>query len=74
MRVMRSDLDGSQSETLVQTGEGEDDRSRATRWCVGIAVDLQAGTFIYWTQKGADNAVWGHPARLDRESRRAKRG
>ena len=40
MRVMRSNLDGSQVETLVQTGEGEADRRDQTKWCVGIAVDL----------------------------------
>jgi hypothetical protein len=29
-----------------------------TRWCVGVAVDPQAG-LIYWTQKGSDNAGVG---------------
>ena len=58
MRVMRSNLDGSQVETLVQTGEGEADRRDQTKWCVGIAVD-PARKQIYWTQKGADNAGVG---------------
>jgi hypothetical protein len=58
MRVMRSDLGGSQIETLVQTGQGESDRRDATRWCVGITVDPQRGQF-YWTQKGGDNAGVG---------------
>ena len=58
MRVMRSNLDGSQIETLVQTGEGETDRRDQTRWCVGIAVD-PARKQIYWTQKGGDNAEVG---------------
>ena len=58
MRVMRSNLDGSQIETLVQTGEGENDRRDQTRWCVGIAVDPKLGQ-IYWTQKGGDNAEVG---------------
>ena len=58
MRVMRSNLDGSQVETLVQTGEGEDDRRDQTRWCVGIAVDPERKQ-IYWTQKGGDNAEVG---------------
>jgi DNA-binding beta-propeller fold protein YncE len=58
MRVMRSNLDGSQIETLVQTGEGEADRRDQTRWCVGIAVD-PARKQIYWTQKGGDNAGVG---------------
>ena len=58
MRVMRANLDGSQIETLVQTGEGEDDRRDQTRWCVGIAVDPERRQ-IYWTQKGGDNAGVG---------------
>src|SRR6201987_4962551 len=39
MRVMRANLDGSQIETLIQTGDGEHDRHDQTKWCVGIAVD-----------------------------------
>jgi sugar lactone lactonase YvrE len=58
MRVMRSNLDGSQIETLVQTGHGENDRRDQTRWCVGITVDPKRGQ-IYWTQKGGDNAGVG---------------
>jgi DNA-binding beta-propeller fold protein YncE len=58
MRVMRCDLDGANVETLVQTGEGDEDRRDPTRWCVGIAVD-PAGGHIYWTQKGPDNADLG---------------
>jgi len=58
MRVMRSNLDGSQIETLVQTGQGENDWRDQTRWCVGITVDPKRGQ-IYWTQKGGDNAGVG---------------
>jgi DNA-binding beta-propeller fold protein YncE len=58
MRVMRANLDGSGIETLVQTGEGEDDRRDQTRWCVGIAIDPERRQ-IYWTQKGGDNAGVG---------------
>jgi hypothetical protein len=58
MRVMRANLDGSQIEVLVQTGEGDRDRLDQTRWCVGIAVDPDHGQF-YWTQKGGDNAEVG---------------
>ncbi len=58
MRVMRSNLDGSQAETLVQTGQGEADRLDQTRWCVGITVD-PVRRQIYWTQKGPDNAEQG---------------
>ena len=58
MRVMRSSLDGSQVEILVQTGQGEVDRRDQTRWCVGITIDPKRG-HIYWTQKGPDNAELG---------------
>jgi hypothetical protein len=58
MRVMRSSLDGSQAEILVQTGQCEVDRCDQTRWCVGITIDPKRG-HIYWTQKGPDNAELG---------------
>jgi hypothetical protein len=58
MRVMRSSLDGSNLETLIQTGKGEADRADLTRWCVGIAIDVEGGK-LYWTQKGIDNAGVG---------------
>jgi hypothetical protein len=58
MRVMRANLDGTNVETLVRTGEGDDDRRDATKWCVGITVDPKRRQ-IYWTQKGPDNASLG---------------
>lgn len=58
MRVMRANLDGSQVETLVETGRGDKDRGDQTRWCVGITIDPKLGK-IYWTQKGPDNAGLG---------------
>ena len=58
MRVMRANLDGTNVETLVQTGEGEDDSRDATKWCVGITVD-PVERQVYWTQKGPDNAGLG---------------
>jgi hypothetical protein len=58
MRVMRANLDGTNVETLVKTGDGDDDRRDATKWCVGITVDPKRGQ-IYWTQKGPDNAGLG---------------
>jgi len=58
MRVMRANLDGSQVETLVETGRGDADRRDQTRWCVGITIDPKIGK-IYWTQKGPDNAGLG---------------
>jgi len=58
MRVMRANVDGSMIETLVQTGSTEAERSDASHWCVGIAVDV-AGGKLYWTQKGPDNGKVG---------------
>jgi len=58
MRVMRANLDGSHIEILVKTGSTDADRRDATKWCVGIALDLERGQ-IYWTQKGPDNAGKG---------------
>jgi hypothetical protein len=55
---MRSNLDGANIETLVETGHGDADRLDARNWCVGIAVDVNGGKF-YWTQKGNDNAGQG---------------
>jgi hypothetical protein len=58
MRVMRANLDGSQVETLVETGRGDADRRDQTRWCVGITLDPERRQ-IYWTQKGPDNGDRG---------------
>ena len=58
MRVMRANLDGTQIETLIETGRGDDDRRDQTKWCVGIAIDSKHGQ-IYWTQKGSDNSGRG---------------
>ncbi|MEU1402870.1 3-hydroxyacyl-CoA dehydrogenase [Streptomyces sp. NPDC005728] len=58
MRVMRCDLDGSHVETLVQAGQGADDRRDETRWCVGVAVD-PVGGHLYWSQKGPSDAGLG---------------
>jgi hypothetical protein len=58
MRVMRSNLDGSQIETLVETGRSDADRRDQTRWCVGITID-PVRQHIYWTQKGPDNGEQG---------------
>jgi hypothetical protein len=58
MRVMRANLDGSEIETLVKAGDGENDRRDKTRWCVGITIDPKTRQ-VYWTQKGVDNAGVG---------------
>jgi DNA-binding beta-propeller fold protein YncE len=59
MRVMRANLDGSNLETLVDTSLGDPRPGPdMTKWCVGIAVDVEGGKF-YWTQKGGDNSGTG---------------
>jgi len=58
MRVMRANLDGSQIETLIETGRGDLDRRDQTRWCVGLTIDSRHEK-IYWSQKGPDNAGRG---------------
>jgi hypothetical protein len=62
MRVMRANLDGSQVETLVETGRGDADRRDQTKWCVGITLD-PVRKQIYWTQKGPDNGEQGRISR-----------
>jgi len=66
MRVMRANLDGSQVETLVETGRGDKDSHDQTRWCVGITVDSKLGK-IYWTQKGPDKGGLGRIFRANVE-------
>jgi len=59
MRIMRANLDGSNIETLIDTGEGEARPGKdIKKWCVGIALDVDGGQ-LYWTQKGSDNAGQG---------------
>jgi DNA-binding beta-propeller fold protein YncE len=59
MRVMRANLDGSKIETLIDTSQGDTrPGADASKWCVGIAVDADAGK-LYWSQKGDDNAGEG---------------
>ena len=58
MRIMCCNLESSKIETLVESGHGDTDRRDATKWCVGIAVDIERGQ-IYWTQKGPDKAGKG---------------
>lgn len=65
MRVMRANLDGSSIETLVDTSGGDPRPGPdPTKWCVGIAVDVERGAF-YWTQKGDDNAGQGRILRAN---------
>jgi hypothetical protein len=62
MRVMRANLDGSDVETLVETGRGDKDSRDQTRWCVGITTDPKFGK-IYWTQKGPTKGGLGRLCR-----------
>jgi DNA-binding beta-propeller fold protein YncE len=67
MRVMRANLDGSNIETLVDTSEGDSrPGSDATKWCVGIVVDVDGGKF-YWTQKGETKGGHGRLFRANIE-------
>ncbi len=66
MRVMRANLDGSEVETLVETGRGDQDRRDQTRWCVGITIDPRLQQ-IYWTQKGPNNSGQGRILRANLE-------
>jgi DNA-binding beta-propeller fold protein YncE len=67
MRVMGANLDGSNIETLVDTSQGDlRPGSDPTKWCVGIAVDVDGGK-LYWTQKGDDNAGQGRIFRANIE-------
>jgi hypothetical protein len=61
---MRANLDGTQVETLVETGRGDKDRHDETRWCVGITIDPKLGK-IYWTQKGATKGGLGRICRAN---------
>ena len=68
MRVMRVNLDGSNLETLVDTSQGDPRPGPdLTKWCVGIAVDVEGGKF-YWTQKGSDNSGTGRISRANIET------
>ncbi|MCW2557844.1 MAG: hypothetical protein JWP55_1808 [Mycobacterium sp.] len=57
MQVLRCDLNGSNVEALVVTGEGNDGHD-ARNHCVGIAVDTTQ-RMIYWSQKGPPDAGQG---------------
>jgi hypothetical protein len=66
MRVMCANLDGSHVQTLVETGQGDNDRRDQTRWCVGVTIDPKLGQ-IYWTQKGPTKGGLGRLCRANIE-------
>ncbi|KAE8310262.1 hypothetical protein BDV41DRAFT_590541 [Aspergillus transmontanensis] len=68
MSVHRCDFDGQNHEILVLSGDYKtSDIEDPTRWCVGIAVDVNNGKF-YWTQKGPSRGGKGRifRANIDR--------
>src|SRR5262249_47820916 len=62
MRVMPCDFDGSNVETLVQTGVSEDGRHDEAKWRVGVSVDHAVG-YLYWTQMGPNDGGLGRVCR-----------
>ena len=67
MRVMRANVDGSKIESLIDTSGGDARPGKEIRkWCVGIALDVEAGK-LYWTQKGSANAGEGRIFRANLE-------
>ncbi|MDA3146976.1 hypothetical protein JSO19_06240 [Leucobacter sp. UCMA 4100] len=62
--IYRAEADGSGLTRLVDTrGTGE---TEVQEWCVGIAVDPEAGD-LFWTQKGATGAAEGRILRASLE-------
>ena len=68
MRVMRSNLDGSNVTVLVRNGVFPVDSKDVMRHCVGIAVD-SVNRYIYWTQKGPPDGGKGRIFRAGLELR-----
>ena len=67
MRVMRCSLEDSQTETLIDTSEGDPrPGTDARKWCVGLALD-NARRKIYWSQKGDTKAGQGSLRRANIE-------
>src|SRR6185369_99912 len=58
MQVLSCDLDGSNLQTLIVAGIGDEAASDARNHPVGVAVD-PIRRLIYWSQKGAPNAGEG---------------
>jgi hypothetical protein len=60
MRVMRSNLDGSYIETLVEAGRGD-----PSNGCVGITVGADRGHILLDAKKGPDNGECGRVFRTN---------
>ncbi|EHL02319.1 putative Low-density lipoprotein receptor-related protein 4 [Glarea lozoyensis 74030] len=69
LRVMRSNLDGSEHEILIKNGdwENEEDAANQLNWPVGISVNRKEGKF-YWTQKGLSKGGKGRIFRANIET------
>lgn len=66
-RIQRSNLDGSNLETLYDSAPGESRPLADPRdWCVGITVDNERG-LVYWTQKGGSKGASGRILRFNKE-------
>ena len=58
-RIQRSNLDGSELETLYDSAPGKPrPLADARDWCVGITIDY-ANQLVYWTQKGPSKGSGG---------------
>ncbi|KAM3506078.1 hypothetical protein MY10362_002577 [Beauveria mimosiformis] len=68
LRVHRSNFDGSEFETIIETGDfrNPEHQGDATRWCVGVFVSPATGKF-YWTQKGPSKGNRGRILRANIE-------
>ena len=59
MRVIRSNLDGSKIEDLVDTGKGDERPGRnESKWCVRVTVDADRG-HMSGTKKARTMPAWG---------------
>lgn len=72
LRVMRSNLDGSEHETLIQLGDWQSEPEKVqvqSNWPVGITVSRKSNKFM-WSQKGGSKASDGtiYAASLDMPS------
>ncbi|KAF4629810.1 hypothetical protein G7Y89_g8334 [Cudoniella acicularis] len=72
LRVMRSNLDGSEHEVIIQIGDWEkkEDAENQLNWPVGISINKKEGKF-YWTQKGLSK---GNRGRIFRASLEMPKG
>lgn len=68
LRVMRCNFDGSEHETIIQTGDWQDaeDGNDQLKWCVGVSINQAEGKF-YWTQKGLSKGGKGRIYRANIE-------